>query len=179
MNSWLSWTVPPAIVMTAASPLMAAQYMTVEQAQKAAFPDAVKFTPADVIFTPDQAKAIEQLTGQKLMVRGEQVWKVEDKSGQAGYFILDYVIGKHLIIDYAVSLSPQGAVRKVDILEYRESYGGEVAGADWLDQFKGKTPSDSMEPGEDIRIISGATLSSRHVTEGVKKVLAIYAVCLK
>lgn len=179
MNRWLGWTAPPAIIMTAASPLMAAQYMTVEQAQKAAFPEAVKFVPTDVIFTPEQTADIERTTGQKLRVRGEQVWRAEDKNGVAGFFILDYVIGKHLIIDYAVSLSPQGAVRKVDILEYRESYGGEVANADWLDQFKGKTVADPMEPSEDIRIISGATLSSRHVAEGVKKVLAIYAACLK
>lgn len=179
MTQWLTWTIPPAIIMASASPLMAAQYMTVEQAQKAAFPEAVQFTSADVMFKPDQIDAIEQLSGQKLRVRGEQVWRAEGTNGPLGFFILDYVIGKHLIIDYAVSLNTDGAVRRVEILEYRESYGGEVANADWLDQFKGKTAADALEPGQDIRIISGATLSSRHVTEGVKKVLAIYATCLK
>jgi hypothetical protein len=83
MNTWLTWTIPPAIVMTAASPLMAAQYMTVEQAQKAAFPEAVKFTAADVMFKPEDVGAIEQLSGQKLRVRGEQVGRVEDKNGPA------------------------------------------------------------------------------------------------
>jgi outer membrane murein-binding lipoprotein Lpp len=34
-------------------------------------------------------------------------------------------------------------------------------------------------PKNDIRNISGATLSSRHVTEGIKRVLATYEVCLK
>jgi hypothetical protein len=39
--------------------------------------------------------------------------------------VLDHVIGKHLYIDYAVSIEG-GRVRRVDILAYRESYGGEV-----------------------------------------------------
>jgi Na+-transporting NADH:ubiquinone oxidoreductase subunit NqrC len=67
-----------------------------------------------------------------------------------------------------------GRVRRVEILQYRESYGGEVRDQSWLAQFVGKTSGSSLEVGRDIRNISGATLSSHHVTEGVKKILAIY-----
>ena len=96
-----------------------------------------------------------------------------------GYFFVDHVIGKHLYIDYSVALGADGRVRRVEILTYRESYGFEVANAGWLAQFAGKTSGSALEINSDIRNISGATLSSRHVTEGVKRILAYYATHLR
>jgi uncharacterized protein with FMN-binding domain len=84
------------------------------------------------------------------------------------------VIGKHLYIDYAVALDPAGRIHRVDILQYRESYGGEIRQASWLAQFIGKTSASPLRIDTDIRNISGATLSSHHVTEGVKKILGLY-----
>ena len=47
--------------------------------------------------------------------------------------------------------------------------------ASWLAQFVGKGSGNALKVGQDIRNISGATLSSLHVTEGVKKIVAAYA----
>jgi hypothetical protein len=179
MAQWLRWTVPPAIVVSIAVPVHAVQYMTIGRAQAVAFPTATQFGAAHVIFTPANVKAIEQLSGQRVRSRGEQVWRAEANGELLGYFIVDHVIGKHEIIDYAVALEPDGRVKRVDILEYRESYGDEIRGAAWLAQFVGKTSRDRLKVDDDIRNISGATLSSHHVTEGVKRVLAIYETCLK
>ncbi|TMJ24143.1 MAG: FMN-binding protein [Alphaproteobacteria bacterium] len=66
-----------------------------------------------------------------------------------------------------------GRIRQVDILQYRESYGGEIRSPSWLAQFAGKTNASPLQVGNDIRNISGATLSSHHVTEGVKRIMAI------
>jgi Na+-translocating ferredoxin:NAD+ oxidoreductase RnfG subunit len=179
MTEWLRWTAPPAIVLSLASPVYAEQYLTVEQAQKLAFPSAKQFVWSPVVYRPDQVAAIEELSGEKVMSRGEQVWKAQSDNQFLGFFLVDYVIGKHLVIDYAVALDLNGSVKQVEILEYRESYGGEVANPDWLAQFKGKTVHDPLDMERSIRNISGATLSSHHVTEGIKRVLAIYEVCLK
>ena len=179
MSHWLRWTVPPAMIASLASPAFALQYLTVDQAQKAIFPDATGFVASPVVYTPAQVEAIERQSGQKVRTRGEQVWRAQQGEQLLGFFIVDYVIGKHLVIDYAVGLSPDGRVTRVEILEYRESYGGEIANRDWLSQFVGKTGRDSLELDKDIRNISGATLSSQHVTEGVKRILAIYDTCLR
>jgi hypothetical protein len=120
------------------------QYLSVSEAQKLAFPSA-SFTE----------------------VQPGRVWK----TSSGGIFVLDHVIGKHLYIDYAVSIVG-GRVHRVDILQYRESYGGEVRSPSWLAQFVGKTSSSPLQVGADIRNISGATLM--HVTEGVKRILAAY-----
>jgi hypothetical protein len=180
MSGWVRWTLPPAaIVLSVAQPLHAVEYLGIVEAQHLAFPDATRFVEADVIYRPADIQAIERLSGQKVLTRGEQVWKAEAAGRLLGWFILDYVIGKHLAIDYAVALDADGRVRRVEILQYRESYGGEIASADWLAQFVGKTGRDRLEVGRDIRNISGATLSSRHVSDGIKRVLALYDVCLK
>ena len=179
MSGWVRWAAPPAIVVSIAAPAHAVRYLSVEQAQKVAFPDATRFVEAHVIFTPADMASIERHSGQKVRARGQQVWRALVDDRIVGFFIVDYVIGKHLVIDYAVALDPGGQVRHVEILEYRESYGGEVSNRSWLTQFVGKTSRDPLELDQDIRNISGATLSSRHVTEGVKRVLALYETCLK
>ena len=152
MTQWLRWTAPGALVASLASPAQAMQYLTVAEAQKLAFPSATQFAE----------------------VQAGRVWKAQGGGRSLGLFVFDRVIGKHLYIDYAVSLDPAGRVHRVDILQYRESYGGEVRGASWLAQFAGKTSASPLKVNGDIRNISGATLSSMHVTEGVKRILAAY-----
>ena len=149
---WARYTLPVAAVAAVASPAYAVRYLSVEEAQKQAFPSATKFTE----------------------VQAGRVWKAESGGRVAGLVVFDRVIGKHLYIDYVVALSPAGAVQRVEILEYRESYGGEIRSPSWLAQFVGKTGASPLKINSDIRNISGATLSSQHVTEGVKRVLAAY-----
>jgi hypothetical protein len=179
MSTWVHLSLPAVAALAMAQPVQAVQYVTIAAAQKLAFPAATRFAEAHVVYRPADIAAIERLSGQPVRTRGEQVWKAFSSDRLIGFFILDYVIGKHLVIDYSVSLEKDGRVRRVDVLEYRESYGGEIRNANWLQQFVGKRSGSTLEVNKDIRNISGATLSSRHVTEGVKRVLALYEVRLK
>ena len=151
MTEWVRFTLPAAVVASMASPAHAVQYLTVPAAQKLAFPSANRFVDND-----------------------GRTWKAQANDRLLGLFVLDHVIGKHLYIDYTVALDTSGRVTKVDILQYRESYGGEVREGGWLAQFVGKGSGSALRVGSDIRNISGATLSSLHVTEGVKRVLGTY-----
>jgi len=179
MDEQLKWLTPGAVFLASVPCGYTTTYLSVTQAQKEAFPDAEEFVANNIIFTPAQIKAIEEASGQKVLTRGQQVWKAMRNGRLQGYFILDYVIGKHLAIDYAVALTPAGEVRQIEVLTYRETYGGEIRNADWRTQFVGKTARSPLSLNNDIRNISGATLSSRHVTEGVKRLLSVYEVCLK
>src|SRR5215470_7013206 len=150
--NWVRYALPAAAIASIASPAYAVQYLSIDQAQKQAFPSATRFVE----------------------VQAGRVWKAEAGGRVVGFFVFDRVVGKHLFIDYAVALTPGGAVHSVEILQYRESYGGEVRSPSWLAQFVGKTNGSNLKIGADIRNISGATLSSLHVTEGVKRILAAY-----
>lgn len=151
----------------------AAVYLSVEQAQAAMFPNA-SFTPVAVTLSDAQVAAIQKQCGERAANRQLKAWKVST----GGWFVVDQVIGKHEFIPYAVGIDAAGAVRQVEILEYRESYGDQVRGEAWRAQFVGKKAGAPLRLGADIKNISGATLSSKHVTDGVKRILATHAVAL-
>jgi Na+-translocating ferredoxin:NAD+ oxidoreductase RnfG subunit len=155
--TWVRYALPAAAIASIASPAYAVQYLSIDQAQKQAFPSATRFVE----------------------VQAGRAWKAEAGGRVVGFFVFDRVVGKHLFIDYAVALTPGGAVQSVEILQYRESYGGEVKSPSWLAQFVGKTSGSALKVNGDIRNIAGATLSSMHVTEGVKRVLATYGTRLR
>jgi Na+-translocating ferredoxin:NAD+ oxidoreductase RnfG subunit len=90
-----------------------------------------------------------------------------------GYAVVDDARGKDQPITYCLLLDSNLVVSDIEILAYREPYGGEVQNSSWLKQFFGKTFESPLRPSKDIRNISGATISSRSITLGVKKVLTL------
>jgi Na+-translocating ferredoxin:NAD+ oxidoreductase RnfG subunit len=125
-------------------PAYAATYLTIQQAQHAIFPGA-SFTS----------------------VGQADVWR----TARGEYFVVDKVVGKHEYITYAVGITAAGTVKQIEIMEYNESYGYQVRDASWRAQFVGKSAASPLQLNVDIKNISGATLSSKHITDGVKRVL--------
>src|SRR5881227_66827 len=166
MKSEFAFIALPVSALIAPS-AFAVRYLTVDQAQQAIFPGK-SFTAAPVKLTSVQRKAIEQASGVRVLHDEQQVWRV---SG-GGYFIVDEVVGKHEFITYAVGLNADGTVKQIEIMTYRESYGYEVRNADWRAQFVGKNAAAPLKLNKDIKNISGATLSCRHIADGVKRILA-------
>jgi Na+-translocating ferredoxin:NAD+ oxidoreductase RnfG subunit len=152
----------------------AVQYLNVEQAQKAIFPGKT-FTSAPVKLTSGQRKAIEKASSVRVLRDEQQIWRV---SG-GGWFIVDEVVGKHEFITYAVGLNADGSVKQIEIMDYRETYGGQIRDQKWRAQFVGKNSRSTLKLDSDIKNISGATLSCRHITDGVKRVVAFYEIVLK
>lgn len=83
--------------------------------------------------------------------------------------------GKDQPITYLVAVDPGGRLRDVDILVYREPYGGEVAYEPWRRQFRGKGSESPLRVGQDIQGISGATISVNAVTAGIRRAVADFA----
>ena len=163
------WLVLPATALVAA-PAAATTYFTVEQAQQQLLPGQA-LTPVAVTLTPAQAKAIEQASGVRVRENALKVWH----AANGGWFYVDQVLGKHEFITYALALDAQGAVTGVEILDYRETYGGAVRNPKWRAQFSGKKYGAPLKLDADIVNLSGATLSSAHVTDGVRRLLATHA----
>lgn len=173
MKSELIFVALPISAIVAPS-AFAVHYLSVDQAQKAIFPGKT-LTAAPVQLTAPQRKAIEQASGGRVLKNEQSVWRV----GGGGWFILDEVVGKHEFITYAVGLNADGSVKQIEILDYRETYGGQIRDQKWRSQFVGKTSKATLKLDNDIRNIAGATLSCRHITDGVKRLLAFYEVALK
>lgn len=172
-DDWVRIIAAPVALFAAVS-AHATQYVTVEQAQKLMFGPGAQFERRDLKLNRDLARDIEKLAGVKVRVLDVPLWEVSENGKPAGYFIVDEVYGKHELITYALALDTAGKVLQIEILEYRETYGSQIRYPQWRAQFTGKTLADPVELEADIQNISGATLSCRHVTEGVKRLLATY-----
>jgi Na+-translocating ferredoxin:NAD+ oxidoreductase RnfG subunit len=169
-NAQWIW-LPVAAVSTS---VYATTYLTVEQAQQAIFP-AGSFTQAFVTLSDEQKAEIERRADVNVRQREVRVWKVAG----GGYFIVDEVLGKHEFITYAIGLNTDGSVKQIEVMDYRESYGHQIRDAEWRRQFAGKTAAAPLKLGRDIMNISGATLSCRHIADGMKRILATHGVAFK
>lgn len=149
-------------------------YMSTEQAQQILFPKKI-LSKAPIIITDDLQEKLRVASSIRHPFQGDRIWKTAD----GGWFIVDEVVGKHEMITYAVALNPKGSVLGIEILEYVESYGYEVAQAQWRQQFIGKTAQNAIKLNQDIQNIGGATLSCKHLTDGVKRVTVFYDLALK
>jgi hypothetical protein len=167
-----TWVWLPVAAVSASA--YATSYLTVEQAQQVIFPGA-KLIEAFVTLSDAQQRQIETMTGVQVPRKEIRIWRVSS----GGFFFVDEVVGKHEFITYAMGLNADGSVRQIEILDYRESYGYEIRNQNWRRQFVGKSSADTLRLDQDIRNISGATLSCRHLTEGVRRLLASYAIAIK
>lgn len=175
----MNWKPSPLLLIALAAvsaPLVAHAkiYVSVEQAQKILIPNK-PLVKTPIIVTDELQDKMRSASSIRHPFQGDRIWKATDGS----WFIIDEVVGKHEMITYAVALSPSGAVTGIEILEYVESYGYEIAEAQWRKQFIGKTAADPIKLNQDIQNIGGATLSCKHLTDGVKRVAVLYDIALK
>jgi transcriptional regulator of nitric oxide reductase len=117
------------------------------------------------IFGPDAEVAT-------LTVGEDTVLRVARGDSLLGFAAVRNAIGKDQPITFLVALDSADRLKDVDVLVYREPYGGEVAYEAWRRQFRGKSVADSLRVGREIRAISGATISVHAVTLGVRQLLA-------
>jgi hypothetical protein len=169
-----------AVVLAAPAQLaVAAEFLTLAQAQRAVFPEALGFEPVALPLSAAQARALAELAGPQPPRGRLQVWRAVGSGGPLGYFFTDEVVGREDFIDYALGINQDGTLRTPEIMSYRESHGGEVRNAAWRRQFAHRADGARLRPVLDIRNIAGATLSCEHLTAGVRYLAALWQVALQ
>ncbi len=149
-------------------------FLTEAQAKAVLFPGE-KLTPLAVELTDQQKAAISKASGVRVRDAAMHVLRSSD----GGWLIFDNVIGKHEFIDIAVGLTRSGAVKGIEVLTFRETYGDEVKYPRWRAQFLGKSTAQRVKVDADIKNISGATLSCVHITDGVRRRPHTHALVLR
>jgi hypothetical protein len=159
--------------------VVAAEYMSVEQAQKSLFPRADRFVEVVLALSPAQKQQVAALAGPQPPHRSLRSWKAFEGDELLGYVFVDEVVGRQDFITYATAIDTSGRLGTLEVLAYRESHGGEVRGDAWRRQFVGRSSLDQLHFEADIKNIAGATLSCGHVTEGVRWLVALWEVSLR
>lgn len=180
MRTDIRWLTPLAALAVTTPQCIAAQYMTVQQARMLIFDQAQEFVAAPLEMTAEEVDKLTQASGVKSRTPKQPVWKAMDGKGKfLGWFIIDQVIGKHELITYAAGVTPEGALRQFQVIEYKEAWGSQVRLLPWRDQFVGKTSASRLTVGSDIENISGGTLSANHVTQGIRRLLFMHDLYLR
>jgi len=178
----MRWTyaAPAAALVVSAGGAHAVQYLSIEQAQARLVPAAAAWKAQDLLLSETQRQAVAQASGTRPRDAHVRAWAARDAQGAVlGRMLVDEVIGKHDLITYAVAIGADERVIGIEILDYRENYGGQIRETNWRAQFRGKGSRDALHVDQDIANISGATLSCTHVTDGVRRLLAINDLVLK
>jgi Na+-translocating ferredoxin:NAD+ oxidoreductase RnfG subunit len=161
-----------------AQPALATVYLSTEAAQRSVFPQAQTFEEIPITLTDEQRQEIGRLAGPQAAHGMLRAWAARVDQNVVGHVFIDEVVGRQDFITYAVGIDASGKLRPVEILEYRESHGGEIRNKRWLAQFNGRASPQQLRFGTDIKNIAGATLSSEHVTAGVRRILALWQAAL-
>lgn len=149
-------------------------YLTVDQAKKLSYQN-IGMKKIDVELTKEQMKSIQKASDTRVRDSKMSIYKTTN----GDWFIIDNVIGKHENIDIAVAISKDGKVNNIEVLVYRETYGGQIMNKKWLNQFYGRDNSEILRLDKQIKNISGATLSCRHITDGVNRLTHTWDQVLK
>jgi FMN-binding protein len=158
--------------------VVAADYLDIDAAQKAIYPQADAFQ--EIVLQQSQAQ-LQTILGQA----GAQpphgtirIWRASSQGVLLGHVFVDEVIGRQNLITYALGIDADGNIRDLEIMSYRESHGSEVRNPAWRAQFAKRSSLDQLRFRTDIKNISGATLSSEHVTQGVRWLVALWHAAL-
>ena len=181
-NRDLSFLAAAGVITLAAAPVqvtVAAEYLSVEAAQHAAFTQADRFEEVILALRPDQKHTVAQLAGPQPPHRSLRAWRAMRGSEVVGHVFVDEVLGRQDMITYAIGIDPTGSLGTLEVLAYRESHGAEIRSEAWRRQFEGRKGLEQVRLRADIKNISGATLSSEHVTQGVHWLIAVWQVSLR
>jgi hypothetical protein len=159
--------------------VVAADYLDIGAAQKAIYPQADAFQEIALQQSPAQLQAILAQAGAQPPHGTIRIWSASSQGGLLGYFFVDEVIGRQSLITYALGIDADGSIRDLEIMSYREGHGSEVRNPGWRGQFAKRNSLDQLRFRTDIKNISGATLSSEHVTQGVRWLVALWQAALK
>ena len=152
--------------------LSARVYLTPEEALEIAFPHADAVERKLEIVLPDKKARIEELSHAGKVSRIFRYYAGIQNGAPVGYAVIADASGKNRSFTFLLVVGPTGSVKMVEILSYHDTHGMEVRQGWFREQYKGKTVADPIRLNEDIRNVSGATLSCRALTEGVRIALA-------
>ena len=148
--------------------------MTREQAVAQAFPGA-RTRACTWVLTEAQAKAIEQRAQVKLTTRLLSATLAARGDTLLGAAFFDARRVRTMPAVFAVVVAPDTTVARVDVLAFHEPPDYRPP-ARWLALFGRRKLDDRLWPRRDIHALSGASLTTRAVTEAVRVALAAYAV---
>jgi Na+-translocating ferredoxin:NAD+ oxidoreductase RnfG subunit len=155
-------------------------FLTEQEALHEALPDADRVVPVPLVWDARVQRDIENTS--RFYAKFDQTHCFQGLRGGRviAYACIDNMIGKERPITYITRIDhPAGTIRMMEVMEYRERIGAKVNKPMFRDQFVGKGAEDALQEQVDIRILAGATMSSRALAMGCRKLVHMYEAYLR
>ena len=157
--------------------VQAKEYLTQPQALREAFP-SYQVERKTLFLTPAQGAQVKQLAGTKADSLIYSYYVARSTAGVAGVAFFDKRIVRSMPVTYMVVVNPAGSVQYVDVLAFDEPEDF-FPPARWLALYKNRALGSDMAIGRGIPHITGASLTSQAMNDGIRLILAIYQVGVK
>lgn len=102
-----------------------------------------------------------------------KISQINTTSALLGYCVETEVVSRSGPFKIRVLLDSQYRIKQAVVTSYPGKRGRDVRSPGFTDQFKGKGPGDPIRLGIDIDAISGATISSAVMTEGIHEIVKL------
>jgi Na+-translocating ferredoxin:NAD+ oxidoreductase RnfG subunit len=152
-------------------------YHARDEALALAFPDAERVETRDVILTQEQHDRIEKLARAPLDTSLITIYVGWKNGSPEAYAIFDTHTVRTFPETFLVVISPDGKIQATQVLAFHEPEEY-LPTTRWLDTFKGAVLDDELQVGRHVSAITGSTLSTRAVTSGIRRTLAIWNVVI-
>lgn len=152
--------------------------MNQEEALRLIFPARVTVDRKTLFLKPEQIQRIQKMAKSKLESEMINYYVGKTSSGITGYAFFETHVVRTMPETFMVALNPQGGLNFVELLAFHEPEDYQPP-KKWLGLFQKKELNDELWLKRGIRNIAGATLTAQAVTDGIRRILAIYQVAVK
>jgi hypothetical protein len=167
----------PIALVAVALPARAVVFHSQAGALELAFPEAERIETDTYLLTKEQVETVQKSARSRLDSRIAKFYIGWKGGERLGYAFIDVHNVRTLPEAFMVVLALDGSVSSLRVLAFHEPLDY-LPSERWFDQFGGKTLADPLRLGRDVHGIMGAPLSTRAVTDSVRRVLALYDLLL-
>lgn len=153
-------------------------FMTQEQALKLAFPDACSIERKTVFLSDSDVGEIQKKAKSRVESRVVTYYVGKSTDGVMGFAFFQTHVVRTMPEIFMAVVESNGRLRFVEILAFYEPEDY-LPPKRWLDLLGGKMLNDKLWVKRGVRNIAGATLSTRAITAGIRRVLATFEVVVK
>ncbi len=119
-------------------------------------------------------QGLRNVTFPQAREQGISFLAIESPSGTVGYIAEQQrVPTRSGSFKLKVVMDDDFRVREARALEYTAQRGEDICSPSFSRQFEGKTPDAPIRVGKDIDAITGATISSRAMADGVRRIIRL------
>jgi hypothetical protein len=161
--------------LATAAPAGGEVFYSQKEALELAFPDADRVEKRSELLDESHAREIEQLAQAELPSRLVTLYTGYRGEALLGHAVIEIHTVRTQPEAFLVVISPEGRVRSIRVLAFYEPREY-LPPERWFRQFEGRALDDRLRLEGEIHGIAGSTLSSRAVTAGVRRALALYRV---